>query len=56
MTAVHTMPVGDFIEHVTSEDCPCGPTAEAVKRDDRSVGWLHVHHSLDNREAGEPTT
>lgn len=47
---VHVVPVNDLIEHETSEDCPCGPTAEAVKRDDGSVGWVITHHALDGRE------
>ena len=51
---VHTYPVGDLIEHETEGDgCPCGPTVEAVKRDDGSVGWHLIHHSLDGREAHE---
>ena len=50
---VHTMPVNDLIEHITSEDCTCGPTTEPVKRDDGSIGWLFLHHSLDGREANE---
>jgi hypothetical protein len=50
---VHVIPVDDLIEHSYSEACPCGPRAEAVKRDDGSVGWLHVHHSLDGREHHE---
>jgi hypothetical protein len=52
---VHVYPTGDHIEHVISEteDCPCGPRTEAIKRNDGSVGWLHVHHSLDGRELKE---
>lgn len=50
---VHVIPTKDHIDHPTSEDCPCGPTAEAVKRPDGSVGWLHTHHSLDGRELTE---
>jgi len=54
MTTVHTYPVADLIEHETSGDaCPCGPTVEAVFREDGSNGWLIVHHSLDGREAHE---
>jgi len=53
MRAIHVMPVGDLIEHATTEDCPCGPRCEPVERDDGSFGWLHVHHSLDGREASE---
>lgn len=50
---VHVKPLGDLIEHVSAEDCACGPAAEPVKRDDGSVGWLYVHHSLDGRELTE---
>lgn len=51
--ALHVMPVGDLIEHNPSENCPCGPSLEAVPRDDGSTGWIHVHHSLDGRKARE---
>ena len=54
MTAVHTFPVGDLVEHDTdSGDCVCGPTTKPVTRDDGSIGWQIVHHSLDGREAAE---
>lgn len=49
---VHVVPLGDLIEHV-HEDCPCGPRTEPVEREDGSMGWLVVHHSLDGREIGE---
>lgn len=52
-TPVHVMPVNDLIEHTDSDDCVCGPTSDPVKRLDGSVGWVVVHHSLDNREANE---
>jgi hypothetical protein len=49
--AIHTVPVNDLIEHDTAtDDCVCGPEAEAVERDDGSFGWLLIHHSLDGRE------
>lgn len=49
------VPINDDIDHdAFSEDCPCGPTPEPVKRDDGSMGWVLVHHSLDGREADEP--
>ena len=51
----HVYPANDIIEHVTEgDDCVCGPDLEAVERDDGSMGWLTVHHSLDGREANEP--
>lgn len=52
--AVHVHPLDDLIEHVaTGDDCPCGPEAQPVKRDDGSMGWIVLHHSLDGREMGE---
>lgn len=50
--AVHVIPDNDAVHH-TEHACPCGPSDEPVKRDDGSVGWLTVHHSLDGREASE---
>ena len=49
----HVIPINDLIDHELTDDCVCGPTAEAVKRDDGSVGWLITHHSLDGREQHE---
>ena len=51
----HVYPVGDLIEHdtVRGVTCVCGPETRPVKRDDGSVGWLIVHHSLDGREQTE---
>lgn len=52
--AVHVLPVGDLIEHENvGDECPCGPTAQPVKREDGSVGWVILHHSLDGRELSE---
>jgi hypothetical protein len=45
-------PVGDLIDH-QPDDCPCGPITKPVKRGDGSVGWVHVHNSLDGRERQE---
>jgi hypothetical protein len=50
--AIHIEPINDLIEHLDS-DCPCGPTDEPVERDDGSMGWLVIHHSLDGRESKE---
>jgi hypothetical protein len=51
---VHVVPVNDLVEHDTDgPDCVCGPTVEPVDRDDGSLGWLVVHHSLDGRERAE---
>lgn len=49
----HVHPVGDAMEHELTDDCPCGPESVPEKRDDGSVGWLIVHHSLDGREMSE---
>lgn len=53
---LHVSPVGDVIEHDRASDepdCLCGPDVLPVKRDDGSMGWLIVHHSLDGREHNE---
>lgn len=51
---IHVLPIGDLIDHDSKGDeCVCGPTSQPVKRDDGSVGWLVVHHSLDRREDAE---
>jgi hypothetical protein len=50
---LHVLPIGDLVEHVTTEPCLCGPTTESVFRDDGSNGWMVVHHALDGRETGE---
>lgn len=49
--AVHVIPRDDTVAHTDRDDCVCGPTPDPVKRDDGTVGWVIVHHSLDNREA-----
>lgn len=53
MSSVHVQPTNDLIQHEDTEDCPCGPRIEPVERDDGSIGWLIVHHSLDGREGYE---
>lgn len=51
---VHVFPVADLVEHDTDgDDCICGPEIEPVERDDGSIGWLIIHHSLDGRERYE---
>lgn len=58
MATVHVSPVNDAVEHDLEHggDCICGPTVEAVFRDDDgSNGWLITHHSLDGRERNEKT-
>lgn len=50
---LHVIPLNDLIEHRSADDCPCGPAARPVVRDDGSMGWLQVHHSLDGREFRE---
>lgn len=54
-STLHVYPTHDLVDHDTNGgDCICGPTTEAVKRDDGSYGWLVKHHSLDGRELTEP--
>ncbi|MCY0959979.1 hypothetical protein [Streptomyces sp. H27-H5] len=50
MSALHVVPIGDLVEHVSEDDCLCEPTAKPVKADDGSIDWLMIHHSLDGRE------
>lgn len=45
--ALHVLPIGDLVEHVSDDDCLCGPTAKPIKVDDGSMQWLMIHHSLD---------
>jgi hypothetical protein len=49
MTTIHVEPVNDLIGH-EDRDCPCGPSIEAVFREDGSNGWIITHHALDGRE------
>ncbi len=54
----HVVPVDDIVKHDTSAseaDCICGPETRPEKREDGSMGWLIVHHSLDGREQHEKT-
>jgi hypothetical protein len=50
---MHVVPINDLIDHDLLEPCLCGPAIQPVKRDDGSIGWLTVHHSLDGREQHE---
>lgn len=50
---VHVCPDQDVVAHDLDEDCVCGPRAEPVPGIDGFIGWMHVHHSLDGREAHE---
>lgn len=52
---LHVYPIGDLVAHNTSGgDCVCGTITEPAPRTDGSMGWLHIHHSLDGRERREP--
>lgn len=56
VVTLHVYPVDDLIAHDTDTDrCVCGPTVYPVERDDGSMGWMLVHHSLDAREERERT-
>jgi hypothetical protein len=50
---LHVHPLDDLIEHTLDDECPCGPEDRPVEREDGSIGWLTVHHSLDGRERHE---
>lgn len=56
MDVAHVIPLDDHIDHEADDECPCGPETRPVKRDDGSIAWLHVHHSLDGRERHEQPT
>lgn len=50
---LHVGSMHDLVDHDTSTaeaDCACGPEVRPVTREDGTVGWLLVHHSLDGRE------
>lgn len=47
--AVHTVPLGDGVQHYLSDGCICGPTAELVPMVHGPDGWLATHHALDGR-------
>lgn len=55
MSDEHVVPEGDLIDHRVEDDgeCVCGPRTEPVKREDGSMGYAIVHHSLDGREKAE---
>lgn len=50
---IHVTPTDDFVGHEVTDGCVCGPEARPIVRDDGSVGWMLVHHSLDGRELRE---
>lgn len=50
----HVYPLDDVVGHeVDGGDCACGPRLDPVKREDGSMGWMHIHHSIDGRERVE---
>lgn len=53
MSDIHVVPIDDLIDHPHDDECPCGPTPQMVRRDNGSIGWFLVHHSLDGRENDE---
>lgn len=51
---LHTVPVGDLIEHDTDgEPCVCGATMEIFIGPLGNCGTVVTHHSLDGRELRE---
>lgn len=51
MSDWHVYPLDDAVGHeVDGGVCACGPKLDPVKREDGSMGWIHIHHSLDGRE------
>lgn len=51
---VHVYPNGDIVIHDIAENCVCIPEVMPVERDDGTVGFMYVHHSLDGRELLPP--
>jgi hypothetical protein len=51
--SAHIHPCDDLIEHELTDDCVCGPRIEPIEREDGSLAWNVVHHSLDGRELRE---
>lgn len=49
---VHVAPLDDAIEHLLTEDCVCGPSAEVFPGYGPDV-YLITHSSLDGRELNE---
>ncbi|TDP29879.1 hypothetical protein [Nocardia ignorata] len=48
---IHVTPRADLIQHTLTGNCVCGPDLEMVKDlQGATAGWVHIHHSLDNRE------
>jgi hypothetical protein len=52
---VHVIPLDDVVPHDRIDDCLCGPTSECIPKDNGPDGWVVTHHSLDGREANEPS-
>lgn len=52
-TIRHVIPVRDTIWHTVSPDCVCGPREELHILEGHPDHEVHIHHALDNREAGE---
>jgi hypothetical protein len=50
---LHVIPDNDLVDHVTSEDCVCGPSWQLTESDDGVVFQMVTHHSLDGREQYE---
>lgn len=50
---VHVVPRADLVPHQLDDDCVCGPRFELVVNEGGPDGHMHVHHSLDGREAFE---
>lgn len=50
----HVVPLDDDIIHEWTRNCVCAPTSEfTTDHPDGNTRWIHVHHSLDGREANE---
>lgn len=50
---VDVVPLDDLIVHELGDRCVCGPSVELQRDEDGADWWIHVHASLDGREAQE---
>lgn len=46
---VHTVPVGDLIDHEYN-DCACSPETIPVEAENGAMNWQILHYALDGRK------
>lgn len=48
---LHIRPAPGADDHLANDDCWCGPTCEPVQREDGTIGWLYVHHRVQQAQS-----